>query len=734
MSLSKKHYEACLSVDLRCFDNTLPDFGVAGFFEKLGFIPSRIFNHETYMDQIHTHNGVIDDTPLEPQWISQRAVDSAQPWTRRQFKGLIDELHRWDVLFYQGCEAAWSVWPEYGEKSRCTYLYEHLPDIFIVNRDGRTTAQGGMGGINPLRRFRDGTLYEDWMIRDICRFLVDYECDGFFAADGFAGLVIPLENGCYGEDMIAQFTEYTGIEVPPGTTPQRADYIWTHLRGPWAAFYADRWAAFHKKLADAIASIGKRLTAFTPFQMGPADSLYMFGYDYRKSCQAGLHSIALEIMEEVTSRRFQIVQGWESVGIANATTAMAAAGVTEILWTMATCNSPEHWNTFRDQPCILEREALALPTLRTVMPDGRRLRTLDGFLTIFGTDLLQEDWRWLTLRTDEGWGYPVLRQHGLTIVWSQSALYHHMHRNGMWPVSSAVCTLRYAGIPVSQAADVSALRHLQPGEWMLLVSPDGLEAQEVRCIEEAVGRGVHLCVMGEVHHPRLLALLGIAEAQDRRASERWQVRTELADLPASSGLCAGLGGYRAESAEALVETEDHGAVLTVRRTDKARIVFWRRLRQTLPPCDLPKTEAEANVVPIVVETLGASGFRTVRQQMQSVVTMLPDELDIACARALQKQMPDIPAAMRGQLVAFRSGPDEDMLLVENSCNLMYLMSHVRLPRRKQEQRQFPHIRPNGPGGYIFNNDPSAVSFDAVVPPDASIPVRIRYLPEKEGNA
>jgi hypothetical protein len=120
--------------------------------------------------------------------------------------------------------------------------------------------------------------------------------------------------------------------------------------------------------------------------------------------------------------------------------------------------------------------------------------------------------------------------------------------------------------------------------------------------------------------------------------------------------------------------------------------------------------------------------------MQSVVTMLPDELDIACARALQKQMPDIPAAMRGQLVAFRSGPDEDMLLVENSCNLMYLMSHVRLPRRKQEQRQFPHIRPNGPGGYIFNNDPSAVSFDAVVPPDASIPVRIRYLPEKEGNA
>ena len=728
------NYQACLSIDLRCFDNSKKDYGVEDFLNKIGFIPARIFNHETYMDQIHTHDGIIDDTPLEPQWISQRAIDSSQSWTRKQYKNLIDELHKYGIDFYQGCEAAWSIWPEYGEKSRCNYLYDKLPEIFIVNRNGKTTAEGGMGGINPLRRFKDGTLYEDLMIKDICRFLVDYECDGFFAADGFAGLVIPLENGCYSEDMIEQFTEYTGIAVPTGCTSERADYIWCNLRGEWAEFYSDRWADFHKKLSSAIESIGKKLTTFTPFQMGPADSLYMFGYDYRKSCEAGLHSIALEIMEEVTSRRFQIVQGWESVGIANATTAMAAAGETEILWTMATCNCPEHWNTFNDQPPIIEREALSLPSLRCIMPDGTRKPALNGFLTIFGTDLSGDNWKWLKKRTDAGWAYKVERQYGLTILWSQNILYQHMRKNKMWPVSSGVSQLRYAGIPVSQATDIMSVKNLEQGEYMLLISPDGIKDFEIDEIEKAICRGVSLIVLGDVSNERLLKLIGISRTGDCRNSDtlQWNVHGSYEDLPAETGFSNEIGGYSVTDATPIIDTNNGSVLCTEKCVGSAFVIFIRRLREILPPCDLPKTKAEADVVPIVVETLGASGFKTVRQQMESVVSMLADELDIACARVVQKHMTDIPVTMRGQLVAFSSDNMTDMILTENSCNLMYLMSHIKLPRDKEQQIQFHDIKPCGPGGYIFNNDPSRNSFDVVVPPDAVIPVKIVYEEENNG--
>ena len=63
-------YCSCMSIDMRCFDNSKPDMGVGDYFEKLGFIPDRLYNHETYMDQIHTHDGKIDDTRFSPKWVA----------------------------------------------------------------------------------------------------------------------------------------------------------------------------------------------------------------------------------------------------------------------------------------------------------------------------------------------------------------------------------------------------------------------------------------------------------------------------------------------------------------------------------------------------------------------------------------------------------------------------------------------------------------------------------------
>ena len=40
-------YCSCMSIDMRCFDNSKPDMGVGDYFEKLGFIPDRLYNHET---------------------------------------------------------------------------------------------------------------------------------------------------------------------------------------------------------------------------------------------------------------------------------------------------------------------------------------------------------------------------------------------------------------------------------------------------------------------------------------------------------------------------------------------------------------------------------------------------------------------------------------------------------------------------------------------------------------
>lgn len=698
-------YLSCLSVDFRCFDNSKPDMGVWDYFERLGFIPDRLFNHETYMDQIHTHSGVIDDSRLKPQWISQRAMPGAQMWTKRQFKALIDEVHKYGTKFYQGCEAAWSCWPEYGEINRCTYLFEHLPEIFIVDRTGRTSAQDGMGAINPLRRFKDGTLYEDMIIRDVERFLLDYECDGFFAADGFAGLAVPVNKGCFADDMIEQFMEYTGIQIPEGDTANRSSYIIQNYMYEWTVFYSDRWAAFSKKLSEAMKSIDKGLTTFTPWQLGPADSLAVYGYDYGKCVRAGVKSIALEIMEEVTSRRFQVPQGWEAVGICNAATAKAAAEDVEILWTTSTCNCPEHWHTIRDQPVIIERECLALGGARTITASGERVPVVDGVLTIFGIDLWKEEWRWLKKRWDEGFEYCVEKNLGPAIVWDDAILYENLKRGIQYPLSQAVTKLRFSGIPISQAVNIENVGKLEEGS-LLLVQPLGINDKDVKSLEEAVAKGIHLYVMGEVEHEGLLSLLGIKKTEKD-----------------------GTEGYAVNGSESLLTLENGDTALSVVQRGAAKCIFIRRVLKSMPCLDVTRTKKELASYPANLEEAGTHGITTIRQQMEQVISLHPDQLDLLAAKAIQQADRMLPVPDRGQLLGFIQPDGSCMLLVENSANLMYATVHIKLPKAKKNWKEFPEIKPIGPVGYVFYGTSEPDGLDVCVPPDGGIPVKVTYLNE-----
>ena len=156
-------YQSALSIDLRVFNNQLPDFGVGNFLERLGFVPDYLFNHETYVGQIHSHDGKLDDTLLLPTWTAQRGIPGGQSWTRRQYKGLVDALHRQGVKFFQGAEAAWSRWPEYGEASRDNWIYEHLSELFVTYRNGVTT-RDEMGMLCPLKHLQNGEWYEGTFI------------------------------------------------------------------------------------------------------------------------------------------------------------------------------------------------------------------------------------------------------------------------------------------------------------------------------------------------------------------------------------------------------------------------------------------------------------------------------------------------------------------------------------------------------------------------------------------
>lgn len=721
-------YESALSIDLRVFDNQLADYGVGAFIERLGFLPGYVFNHETYVGQIHSHNGLLDDTLLLPTWTAQRAIPGCQLWTRKQYKELVEVLHAHGIQFYQGAEAAWSVWPEYGEASRDTWIYENIPEMFTTYRNGASSA-GEMGMICPLKRMKDGTPYEDFLLRDVLRFLNDYGMDGFFAADGFGGLCTQLSEGDYSEDMIAQFTERTGIAVPGAGIPEKAAWLWGEKRYEWVTFYADRWADFYRKFTTAFKAAGKGFIVMAPFKHGPADALMKYGYDYAKNAAAGLDFYALESME-TNSHRWQNMQSMAAVGTSNITAIKAIAPETKLFWMSATCNSPEHWHTLRDHPGMLERECISINTARCVGEKGEAVKGFDGVQPLFGIDLSAGEWRWYKERLDIG-HMDIVHNDGLVNIWSQEILYENTRRNIVYPYTFETVRLRFAGLPIHSAVNLDHVESVT-NKSLLLIQPLGIGDAEVKRLRTLVEGGKLLVVAGEVENEALLALMGMEKTAAKAAA--WALAKghgiDAAALPETAGsLSKEAGGYRCAGARSVVDALDDsgaavGTLCAVNRVGEGLCVFIRDILTEFPRMNyrLPDYHVETHPSALRREQ---GGYRTIREVTAALAGMHPGAYDLICARVIQTLDGTFPYADKGQVLSCTDRQGNRYIFCENPLNLQYIYASVTLPKEKKYLAELP-IRKNGPMGYQYYNDLRPKSFDVCIPPEGLIPFKVIY--------
>lgn len=722
-------YQIAISLDLRVFDNREPDYGVKKFIEKLGYIPDYVFNHETYVGQIHTHTGVIDDTLLEPTWTSQRAMPGGQWWTRAQYRGLVSALHSYGIRFFQGAEAAWSVWPEYGDLSRDHWIYDNLDELFVRFRNG-TCSRDEMGMINPLKHLKDGSWYEDRLLADVLRFLKDYDMDGFFAADGFGGLCCNLQEGDYDQDMIEQFIKATGISVPDGTVTERANFLFKNHHYDWAVFYSERWCQFYRKFTQAFKAANKEFIVMAPFKYGPADALMNYGFDYHKSVMAGLDFFALESMEN-SSRRWQYTQAMEAIGISNITIIKAANPDVRVLWMSSTCNCPEHWHTLRDIPNALERECLALNTARAIGKNGKLIKGFDGVQPLFGIDLSAEEWRWYKKRLDIG-HMPVKKNHGLVTLWSEDILHENGRRGLTYPLNSVVVKLRFSGLPIHTAATIENAQYAQ-NRSLLLINPLGIKDRDIALLEDLVTRrGKNLIVVGEVDNPRLLSLLGICKSG--ASVQEWKLVSEeeylLADLPAASGkVMQEIGGYRATDARVIVAaTDTHGrsvgAAITAKSVGIGQCIFTQRLITSLPKMKYRRSFMDHKAHPNVRGNK-EDDLLSVKEVFESLANVHPDALELIFARLVQHADGTFAYSDKGQVLSFTGPEGREYLLCENPLNMTYLVMGITLPRPKKSLREL-EIRFKGPVGYSYYGDMRAYNFDVCTPPEAAIPFVVEY--------
>ena len=712
------NYSVIDAVDLRPFDSKKSDYGVKDYFETLGFVPQVVTLLENSIEQIHSYNGVIDNETMPYLWCAERAMPGGNMWSKRQFYGLIEEVHRYGAKFYMGVLGCPNQFAEYHTRAQWLYDHESEFDLFLVLRDGSSSREK-LGNINPLRRLPDGRWYEDVFIQDALRYMDDYNMDGFYCGDGWCGLNIPLEFADYHPDMIAQFEESTGIMVQGTTTEEKADFLWKipENRVAWTNFYADRWASFYRKVYQAFHKAGKDFMVIDPWARGPVDALYDFGVDYRKIAPY-LDALCLEAREENWGRRGgEWSYVWETGERVNLSTIRACAPRLKLYWAACTCNAPEHWIVTRDCPNVIERQSLSLPLLTYVDDKGRYVRALEGLHLIFGTDLTADDWRFLDTRWDFSYTLPIRKTLGPAIVWSDAVFMKHFSAAKRWELNAGALNLVTAGLP-AHCAVCSENIPVSDCDGYLLVDPVGITDTEVAALEQKLAEGKGIIVVGETDNKRLMKLLGIQKTVCLETDARILVHREACERLAVSvpeDACfhkeLDILDHIATDAEPLVSATDgrqERVLLSIRKTASGGKAVFARRRHSWPkvPCR-------------------GRYFKDYRQ----FINELPDAMDklISDVAGYASNVP--VCTDQGQLYLMETGrPGEIHIGLGNMGNIFSVIVTVTGKRGIRRYDDYVFKRYSCGGNILFDSTPN--SFQVKVPMDGAIPLKV-CLEQKE---
>jgi len=404
------------------FDRELPDRGVAKLRERVGFDLHGVCLFVFSPDIVHHHDGMDEVRVLPPDNCSYYANPyneerRRQEWTNHDLRDLAKELRR------HGTECFISIM---GVTLNSTFhdewVYEH-PELLSCRRTAKTT-------LNVLKRFRDGSYYEDFFADKLCRVMEDYGFTGLHVADNFCPQGGSLCDGDFSLDMLEQFADITGYALPERlleddgdsfeSINRRGDWIWANCRAEWIEFMGRRWESFWRKICGRMHAIGRKVFVLGMYCTDPFDTYYHYGIDLRRIVGAGADYLMPNMAANslaITGRPWNYYQWANMIPLTD-----AFADGARKLDMLAVKDAAEEWDVLHHAPTLLDRDISYLPSWLRYTPEGLG-RCLDGYNICLADGIYGEEWKWLRERFDVAWGETPVKPLAPTFVWSDAAHY-----------------------------------------------------------------------------------------------------------------------------------------------------------------------------------------------------------------------------------------------------------------------------------------------------------------------
>ena len=441
--------EISIWIPLVGFDKNLPDKGVGNLLERMQFKPHDVDIFLCHIDFVHHHQGMDTEYALPPDNCSYHASPrneerERQEWTNRDVKVLVDRMNEAGIDTYLTIGGGNS-----GDLFHHEFATDH-PELLQRSRYGTYS-------INVLKRFADGTYYEDYFADKICQVLTDYGFRGLHVFDNFCPGSGATYFNDYSWDMVDQFTRHAGISLPEHvqalgredsseSATVRADWIWLNHRQAWIEFYTWRWEGFWKKICARLHAIGRKVFALAMYCTDPFETMYMKGVDLRKIVQAGVDYLMPNVAATGSSigknRPWWVYEHATMVPL----TDVHVEGSRKLNM-LGVKDGTEEWDVLHHAPTMLERDIYYLLSYFRYTPDGMK-RCLDGFNVCLADGIYADEWKWLKERFDIGFGEIPEKVLLPTVVWSDKAHYNLLPefiQTRRWPLHTFMVELAKSG-------------------------------------------------------------------------------------------------------------------------------------------------------------------------------------------------------------------------------------------------------------------------------------------------
>lgn len=394
-----KNGSVTIWMNLLGFERNDEDRGVKRFLEQTGYKPDAVCLLLCHSDFFNLHREMDEEYTLSPDncayWgIPKNTERERQPWTNYDVRALSQNLAAEGIETYAGIFGT-----EQHNAFHKEWIYEH-PEI---RRHG-ILGEEGANGIFCLKRFKDGTYYEDFFIDMACRVLVDYGITGVHLADSFCpGRGGMLHNIDFSTDFVDQFLKHTGLSLPKeladtmGTDTAdaekaRSEWIYSNLREEWVKFNAFRWNVFFGKISKRLHAVGKKVSIIGMYCTDPFETLYCNGIDLKAAVELGVDRISANILPTsvyLAGGDDRPYHFHKYMAIAPTTAAYVPRG--HLVSMLGLQDATEEWSVMAHAPCLHERDAYTVMSYRMTDKDGSH-RAVDGYFLCLGDGICKEEW------------------------------------------------------------------------------------------------------------------------------------------------------------------------------------------------------------------------------------------------------------------------------------------------------------------------------------------------------